>query len=54
MSTAIDPEVSVLGNPTELKRVFDNLLENARRYGKAPGSDLAAIDLRCHAEKPSA
>jgi len=50
MSTAIEPQVSLLGNPTELKRVFDNLLENARRYGKAPSSDLAVIELRCHAE----
>lgn len=31
---ALEKNVFVMGNPTELRRVFDNLLENARRYGK--------------------
>jgi two-component system, OmpR family, osmolarity sensor histidine kinase EnvZ len=50
MSTDIAPNLRVLGNPVELKRVFDNLFENARRYGKAAGTQTALIDLRCHSE----
>lgn len=37
----------VLGNATDLKRVIGNLVENARRYGKTPGKDVAEIDIRC-------
>ncbi|HTN65963.1 MAG TPA: ATP-binding protein [Burkholderiaceae bacterium] len=50
ISTSIQPDLQVLGNPTELKRVFDNLLENARRYGKNDDSEVAAIDFRCQAD----
>lgn len=50
IDTAIQPKLQVLGNPVELKRVFDNLLENARRYGKAPESDQALVELSCRAE----
>jgi two-component system osmolarity sensor histidine kinase EnvZ len=35
----------VLADPTELGRVISNLLENARRYGKTPGSGVAHIDI---------
>lgn len=44
----IAPHAHALGNPTDLKRVISNLIENARRYGKTPGRDLAEIELRCH------
>jgi len=37
----------VLGNGTDLKRVINNLIENARRYGKTPGQDVTEIDIRC-------
>jgi two-component system osmolarity sensor histidine kinase EnvZ len=46
--TADLPEqAQVLGNATDLKRVIANLVENARRYGKTPGSDVAEIDIKC-------
>lgn len=46
--TAELPEhAHVLGNATDLKRVMANLVENARRYGKTPGSDVAEIDIKC-------
>lgn len=48
VTTDIDPEVHVMGNATDLRRVFNNLLENARRYGKTPGSELTEIDIACH------
>ena len=37
-----------MGNPTDLRRVLNNLIENARRYGKTPGSDVTEIDIACH------
>lgn len=48
--TDITPGVEAKGNSTELERVISNLIENARRYGKTPGTDIAEINLRCHAE----
>lgn len=42
---AITPGLSVFGNATELRRLFGNLIENARRYGKNP--DLCQIDIQC-------
>jgi len=42
--------LTVAGNGTELARVFNNLVENARRYGKTPGTDRAEIDLRTRLE----
>jgi two-component system osmolarity sensor histidine kinase EnvZ len=42
-SPEITPATEVAGNGTELARVFSNLIENARRYGKTPGTDCAEI-----------
>lgn len=47
ISTDIAPRAHVMGNGTDLKRVINNLIENARRYGKTPGTDLAQIDIKC-------
>lgn len=47
VSTDIAERAHVLGNATDLKRVFNNLVENARRYGKTPGQDVTEIDIRC-------
>ncbi|MFL6709361.1 MAG: ATP-binding protein, partial [Massilia sp.] len=30
-------------------RVFNNIVENARRYGTTPGASYTEIDLACHA-----
>jgi two-component system osmolarity sensor histidine kinase EnvZ len=37
----------VLGNETDLRRVINNVIENARRYGKTPGADITEIDIAC-------
>lgn len=50
ITTAIEPGIPLLGNPVELKRVFNNLLENARRYGKPAESDFAMVEIRCRVE----
>ena len=47
ISTDIAEHAHVMGNGTDLKRVINNLIENARRYGRTPGSELTEIDLRC-------
>ncbi len=48
ITTDIAPNARVLGNPTDLKRVINNLIENARRYGKTAGSEISDIDIDCH------
>lgn len=47
VTTDIAERAHALGNATDLKRVFNNLVENARRYGKTPGQDVTEIDIRC-------
>ncbi len=37
--------IIVLADEVELSRVFANLLENARRYGKSPTSGIAVVDI---------
>ena len=45
--TRIEGHPVVLGNATELRRVFDNLIENAHRYGKTEGTGIAEIQADC-------
>ena len=47
ISTEIAANAHVMGNATDLKRVINNLIENARRYGRTPGSELTEIDIKC-------
>ena len=47
IDTVITPQAHVLGNPTDLKRVINNLIENARRYGKSAHTGISEIELRC-------
>jgi two-component system osmolarity sensor histidine kinase EnvZ len=46
-TTAIEPGIHVPANATDLRRVINNVIENARRYGKTPGSDVTEIDIAC-------
>ncbi|MGZ3239183.1 MAG: ATP-binding protein, partial [Burkholderiaceae bacterium] len=43
----IDSNLTVMGNPVDLKRVFNNLIENARRYGKTADAAQADIEITC-------
>jgi two-component system osmolarity sensor histidine kinase EnvZ len=45
MQVEIAAGIEVMGNATDLKRVINNLIENARRYGKTADTDTAEIDL---------
>lgn len=47
IKTAITDGIEVLGNVTDLHRIVNNLIENARRYGKTKDKDLAEIDMSC-------
>ncbi|MDM5178712.1 ATP-binding protein [Massilia sp. DJPM01] len=47
VTTHIEEGVHVMGNATDLRRVFNNLVENARRYGKTEGSDFTELDISC-------
>jgi two-component system osmolarity sensor histidine kinase EnvZ len=46
-AAAIEPGIHVPANATDLRRVINNVIENARRYGKTPGTDVAEIDISC-------
>jgi two-component system osmolarity sensor histidine kinase EnvZ len=50
VTSRIDPDIHVHGNVTDLKRVFSNLIENARRYGRTADSDLVDLEIAVHAE----
>ena len=47
VKTNIAPGLQAMGNATDLKRVLNNLVENARRYGKTPDQDVTEIDIGC-------
>lgn len=47
VKTAIVAEAEILGNVTDLRRVLNNLIENARRYGKTADMDVTEIDISC-------
>jgi two-component system osmolarity sensor histidine kinase EnvZ len=46
-TTAIEPDIHVPANATDLRRVINNVIENARRYGKTPGAEVTEIDIVC-------
>jgi two-component system osmolarity sensor histidine kinase EnvZ len=45
INVQLPEQLMVMSDATELARVLSNLLENARRYGKTPGTDAADIDI---------
>ena len=47
VNTDIEQDLLVNGNATDLRRVINNLIENARRYGQTPGSGVTEIDIAC-------
>jgi len=48
ITTDIDAGIHVMGNATDLRRVINNVIENARKYGKTPDKDCAEIGIACH------
>jgi two-component system osmolarity sensor histidine kinase EnvZ len=45
VTTTLGDAKPVAGDAMDLKRVIFNLVENARRYGKTPGTDQARIEI---------
>lgn len=43
LTLQLAPSVAALSNRMDVLRVLDNLVENARRYGKTPGKECAEI-----------
>ena len=48
----IPADTYVLADETELGRVLANLFENARRYGRTPSTDIAAVEINCVRDGP--
>lgn len=48
----IPPDLVVMGDEVELLRVLGNLLENARRYGQTPGTNLTRVRMAATAREP--
>lgn len=44
--TEIAADLEIIGNPTDLTRVLNNLVENARRYGKSASTHVTELDFR--------
>jgi len=47
IKTTLPDHAEVRGHATDLKRVFNNLIENARRYGRADEMDATELDINC-------
>jgi two-component system osmolarity sensor histidine kinase EnvZ len=47
INTDIADGAHAMGNATDLKRVINNLIENARRYGKTAGTEMTELDIKC-------
>ena len=50
ITTHIAAGIRVHGNPTDLRRVVNNLLENARRYGARPGAAHSEVEISCRVQ----
>jgi len=46
----IAPGLQVRGHATELSRVVENLIENAKRYGKTAGKNISELSVSAHAD----
>ncbi|MET0983283.1 MAG: ATP-binding protein [Telluria sp.] len=47
VATSIEDGILVMGNEIDLRRVIGNLVENARRYARTPGTDIVEIEFAC-------
>lgn len=50
VTTDIQPNIKIESNQVEIKRVINNLIENAYRYGKTPDTDNINLHISCHTE----
>jgi two-component system osmolarity sensor histidine kinase EnvZ len=52
IESRVPSDVVVMADDTELGRVFGNLFENARRYGRDSASGVARVTVSCTREGP--
>lgn len=45
--SSIIKDIQMLGNRVELYRLFNNLIENGKRYGRSPGTQHVKMDIQC-------
>ena len=50
ITTTIPEKLSLRCNATEIDRLIRNLIENAKRYGKTPGTSITDIDINAYLE----
>lgn len=48
ISVDLPEQIRVMADEVELTRVISNLLENARRYGRTPGTQRAEVTIHAH------
>ena len=51
ISMAVPEDLNVLADEVELARILSNLLENARRYGKTPGTGVTKVTISAKARE---
>lgn len=49
ITAEVPPDLRVMADEVELIRVISNLIENARRYGQTPGTEVARITIQAQA-----
>ncbi len=54
ISAHVEGGIAVLGNGVDLRRVLNNLIENARRYARRPDADCVKIELACRRDSTHA
>ena len=47
VSAQIEGNLLIVAKDVELRRMINNILTNAIRYGKTPGKDVADVDITC-------
>jgi two-component system, OmpR family, osmolarity sensor histidine kinase EnvZ len=47
LTVTVANDIRIKGNATELQRLLNNLIENARRYGKTPNSEFCDLEIEC-------
>ncbi len=52
IETDLEPTAPVRADRTDLRRVLFNLVENARRYGRTPGTDRVELTVRTRDQPP--
>ena len=51
ISMAVPEDLNVLADEVELARILSNLIENARRYGKTPGTGVTKVTISAKARE---